>query len=70
MNRRDFFNSCKLAALSTFTSSLLLKADEEFETNEEIYPADSLAIGSTPIKKSDIFIEDNDINEFIAVRKN
>ncbi len=69
MNRRDFFNSCKIAALSTFASPLLINADEEFEANEEIYPIDSLVIGSTPIKKSDIFIEDNDINEFISVRK-
>ncbi len=69
MNRRDFFNSCKIVALSTFSSPLLVKADEEFSFSEKIQPTDSLVPQNDFIKKSDIFIEKKDINEFISVRK-
>lgn len=68
MNRRDFFNYCKIvtgaaASVPILNSSLCASEDRQ------VFPIDSLFTGNTAISKSDIFIPDEEKSDFASVRK-
>lgn len=65
MNRRDFLNYCKNVSKATVAVPMLDLA----AFDKQVFPIDSLIIGSTAISKNDIYISEQEKNDFASVRK-